>query len=326
MTHRLKWPDGEAGLQNLGAMIDDLQIRLPSGRMVEPLAKAPWAHEPGAALLPGILRQMRGEWPCVPFGMEEAAHLPKRWPSASGEDFPPHGYGSNNHWINTQHSGALVATIDYPNESPIQSLRRVMRPSGMGVELELTVLARLDCDLPIALHPVLNLPQTAHGANLDIGPHTSVWSHPIGSAQDPCPLTVDTVSPNITAMIRRDGGTLDLSRLPLDEASECRVFIPNASGRVVLDHGSEGWSTVLTWNTQDFPSLMLWVSNRGRQGWPWSGRHLAIGVEPCRAAFDLGPTISASRNPLNAEVPTTIAFKAGVPWHTSYRIAVVAAA
>ncbi|WP_173422621.1 hypothetical protein [Ensifer adhaerens] len=306
----------------MGGMINGLRLRLPDGRMVEPLATAPWIDEPNVAALPEILRSMRGEWPCIPFGTEGATTLPDGWPIAAGTNVPPHGFAANNDWTVTENSGALVAEIRYPDDSPIELLRRRLRPANAGVQLDLEVLPRRDCNLPIALHPVLTLPQASGTARLNIGPHDTVWTHPLGSEPDPCPLVVDEVSPNLNGVLCRDGTEIDLTSLPLSERAECRVLIPNASGRATLERLDENWQTVLEWNPGDFPSLMLWISNRGRQGFPWSGRHLAIGVEPCRAAFDLGATISAGPNPVARLVPTTMEFRAGMVWHTTYTISV----
>jgi len=322
MTPRLIWKEGEAGLQALGGMVDGLRLRLPDGRYVEPLATAPWVEEPDSPSLPGILRSMRGEWPCVPFGTEDAGRLPSGWPPASGVEVPAHGYGSNHDWTVIKENGGLVGEIRYPDDSPIESLRRRLRPANAGIRLELEVLPRRDCLLPIALHPILSLPLKPGSARLNIGPHDTVWSHPLGSDPDPCPLLVDDVSPNLAGVICRDGSEIDLTSLPLAEPAECRVLVPNASGRVTLDRLEEGWQTVLEWNRADFPSLMLWVSNRGRKGSPWSGRHLAVGVEPCRAAFDLGPTISAQSNPVASIVSTAMAFRAGKVWRTAYAVSV----
>jgi hypothetical protein len=49
-----------------------------------------------------------------------------------------------------------------------------------------------------------------------------------------------------------------------------------------------GWSLTLDWDRALLPDLMLWVSHRGRLAPPWSGRHLALGVEPLNGAWDLG--------------------------------------
>lgn len=317
---RLVWDEGEAGFQPLGAMIDGLALRLPDGRLVEPLATAPWADEAGTAALPGILRRLRGEWPCVPFGTEDQMDLPSRWPRPTGEEVAPHGHGSNAVWTVRSEGEALVATIEYPRSSPVRRLRRTMRPRGVGVDLSLEIAARRDCRVPIALHAVLRLPETAGAARLDIAAHAGVWSHPAHSPSDPCPLAPDCRSPSLSAMLGADGGTIDLTALPLDEAAECRVLVPNASGRAVLSHLREGWQAVLEWDATDLPGLMLWISNRGRRGYPWNGRHLAIGVEPCRAAFDLGTAVSAAPNPLSQLMATALDLRAGETWRTGYRI------
>ena len=64
----LGWEHGALAVQRLGAMLAPLTFVLADGRQVTPLQVAPWAGEPGAEDLPGILRRLRGEWPCVPFG------------------------------------------------------------------------------------------------------------------------------------------------------------------------------------------------------------------------------------------------------------------
>lgn len=319
MTLRLRWEGGEAGLQTLGAMIDGLRLRLPDGRWVEPLATAPWPDDPA---LPGILRRLRGEWPCVPFGTEDRVPLPPRWPAASGRAVPPHGFGSNQDWKVAREPGRLIATLRYPEDGPIESLTRTLCPDHAGVMLTLRVMPRTDCRIPIALHPVFRLPEATGGARLDIGPHDAVWSHPQSPPADPCPLAPDTVSPSLAQMRRADGGVIDLTALPLASPAECRVVVPGACGSARLCHLAEGWCATLGWNANDLPGLMLWVSNRGRTRPPWNGRHLALGAEPCRAAFDLGAQVSAAANPLAERMPTTLALRAGEAWETHYRIGV----
>lgn len=149
MAQTLIWANGEVRLQPLGAMIDGLRIKLADGRFVEPLAIAPWADEPKNQSLPNILLGMRGEWPCVPFGTEEPLSLPSRWPSTLGVSVPAHGYGSNEVWDVKNQDNALLASISYPSDSPIEGLRRIVRPMPNGIAIELAVTAREDCRIPI---------------------------------------------------------------------------------------------------------------------------------------------------------------------------------
>lgn len=311
------------GLQPLGAMLDGLTLRLPDGRMVQPLHTAPWADEPGAEALPGILRRLRGEWPCVPFGADDPASLPECWRAEPGAPHgPPHGFGSNENWRIWNDGKALRAGIAYPTDSPVARLARSVTPCAGGVEISLAVHPRRDCRLPLALHPVFHLPAAPGRARLNPGTHGPVWTHP-AQTPDTCLLRPASTAQGLAALPGADGGTVDFTHLPLADATESRILLTHAPGRFTLDNLAEGYRAVLEWDAAAFPHLMLWISNRGRAHAPWNGRHLALGVEPCCAAFDLGTTISAQPNPLNrAGAATAVSLTAGQPWVTCYRIRV----
>ena len=106
-------------IQRLGAQLGPAVFVLPDGRQVSPLHVAPWADDPGAEALPGILRSLRGEWPCVPYGYGTAtdADTPARWaeviaPPEPGEEI--HGHASN-----TDCDGRMRPTARSPSLSPI---------------------------------------------------------------------------------------------------------------------------------------------------------------------------------------------------------------
>lgn len=327
----MRWDRGEATLQSLGGMLAPVHFDLEDGRSVSPLHVAPW-HDEDMDDQPGILRRLRGDWPCVPFGSQPQAPLPSPWdadtrPAVLQATEPhPHGYGANHHWsLGAADGSRLTATIRYPGDSPIEMLAREIEgvPGKAEIICSLTITPRKDCLLPIGLHPVFRLPDGEGEAELDVGPHRAVWSHPLD--EDP-PLSL--VEPNrpfesLDGLWSRHDRPLSLSRLPMSGRSETLLLLTGASGRVVLTNRAERYSVTLRWDPAIFPSLMLWISNRGRDYRPWNGRHLALGVEPVRAAFDLGEAISAGRNPLsNAGTETAFAFKAGVPLSTRYGIRV----
>ncbi len=80
----------------------------------------------------------------------------------------------------------------------------------------------------------------------------------------------------------------------------------------------------LEWAPADLPSVILWISNRGRPGYPWDGKNLALGIEPVCGAFDLGNAVSNASNPIATDhhVSTSVALSPGKPWATKYRISV----
>ncbi|MFY8031393.1 MAG: hypothetical protein ACOVO5_06140, partial [Devosia sp.] len=106
-------------------------------------------------------------------------------------------------------------------------------------------------------------------------------------------------------------------------ATEELVQLLDMPGRAALWNSAEGYRVRLSWNPEHYPSALLWFSNRGRTFAPWNGRHLALGLEPICAAFDLGQQVSAAENPISRRgIATARSFRAGENFITKYRIEV----
>lgn len=326
-VHTLSWAHGRLEVQSLGAMVGPILFRLPDGRQAQPMQVAPWADEPGAADLPGILRRLRGEWPCVPFGADAPRELPRDW-AADGVTFEgatvPHGHASNVDWrfVDTT-PGALVMTCAYPETHPIRALSRSVRPdpNAAALDIILTVEARRPCRLPFGLHPTFRLPPADI---VELVPPAfrqgRVFPLPVDASSL---LLPDSVFSSLDAVLTRAGAPLSLSHLPLESRNEELVQLCGVSSDFVLRYPAEGFKVRLGWNTDDLPSVLLWISNRGRTQLPWNGRHLAVGIEPVCSAFDLGPAVSTGSNPIaTAGVATAMDFVPDRPFSTSYRIAV----
>ena len=323
LTHRQHdWAHGRLTVQALGAMLGPVIFRLPDGREVSPLHVAPWADDPQAASLPGILRALRGDFACVPFGADRALDLAGDWgplsrpaPERPG---PPHGLSSNALW--EMQDDGLRLTLEYPEDSPIAFVQRAILPDPAlpAIDMVLTLHIRRDCCLPIGLHPVFRLPDS--GLLIEAGPRGGMT---FPGALEP---GVSRLAPaarfaSLAAVPLALGGTADLRHLPLPHATEELVQLTDAGGRATLIWPGEGFRAHLTWDASHFPDLILWISNRGRRAFPWNGRHQALGLEPVCAAFDLGTEISAGPNPLQtATHPTARRFRAGEVFTTRHRI------
>jgi hypothetical protein len=95
----IAWPHGALTVRSIGAMLAPLRFDLADGRQISPLYIAPWAQESGLSTLSGMLRQLRGEWPCVPFGPAQApAGLPAGWIVRDTGSPWFHGYAANHAW------------------------------------------------------------------------------------------------------------------------------------------------------------------------------------------------------------------------------------
>lgn len=294
----LTWPHGRVEVQRLGAMLGPLRFEAPGHQPFEPLQVAPWADEPGAAALPGILRRLRGEWPCVPFGRTDRPHdLPAAWSRREPDDDAGHGHGSNHewHWLPSDDALQLRLAIDYPATSAVRRLERRIRAraDAPALDIELHIEMRRPQRLPVALHPVLRL--DAGRVELHVEHDRGGVTYPV-----PCEPGISRLAPDhrfealhsvplaATAPAAVDGRSVDASRLPLPFDGEELLMLRGLQAPLEARFIDHGWTFVLDWDRALLPDLMLWISQRGRQGWPWNGRHLGLGVEPVNGPFDLG--------------------------------------
>lgn len=319
----LIWPDGSLSLQRRGAMIRDLTLRTEDGSIVRPLHTAPWVGTPEADGLTGLMRGLSGEWPCVPFGVAHDG-LPTEWTAPSGWEDPfAHGYGAHHDWEIAVTPDGIEAQISYPADHPIQSLLRRLSHSKNGITIELWVQPRRDCRLPIGLHPVFSLSSKPQSTEVIVHGANQIWSHPQVSSDDPTPARENARSASLETIQSFHSSPLDFSRLPRLEQSETRLLALGCDGRVTLRDRGSGIQRHLDFDPKQFPFVMLWVSNQGRAAAPWSRRHLALGIEPVRAAFDLGTATSAQPNPLSATgQDTAFELRADQPFYTRYSISV----
>lgn len=323
----MSWSHGQFTLETLGSMLGPTFFRLADGRMVAPFHIAPWAGEEGTNALPRILKRLRGEWPCVPFGAVPDHIEAEGWPQplAGKEPDPePHGFGSNHfwHWIESG-PDELALAIDYPETHPVSRLTRRVRgiPDEPALEFRLSVEVRRDCALPIGLHPVFRLDPQPLSMTLDVNAGSAA-TFP-GSVDPSSIFEPNLIVPDWRRIPLRTGGIIDPSRLPLTHQTEDLLQLTGAGGRARLTNTPEAYRVSLTWNAEHFPDLLLWYSNQGRSQFPWNNRHLALGVEPVSAAFDLGTRVSTADNPLNrAGSRTTWQFSPSVPFETRYVVTV----
>jgi hypothetical protein len=86
-----------------GGQLGPVKFRL-GNRIVEPFSTAPWCGTPGARKLIPLLRELRGDFFCAPFGAG---------PAWRGEVHPPHGEPANGRWkVGKSGPGQMTATLE----------------------------------------------------------------------------------------------------------------------------------------------------------------------------------------------------------------------
>lgn len=325
---RLQWDHGSADVQALGAMLGPVTLRLSDERELDIMHVAPWSGTTAADALPGVLRRLRGEWPCVPFGRADRPHdLPPGWTTHAAEDEWTHGYASNHRWQCVEADARRVhLAIDYPPGAAVARVERVISvdPHAPALDLALTVRARRPALLPAGLHPTFRLPPAPGRVQVRLGAHDGIHSYPTNPPGAIGRLRPDHISPALSAMAGIDG-PLDLTALPFAAPGEelMQVRRLRADGKAApfalhyLDYDA---CVGMWWDSAQLPDLMLWISNGGRIHFPWLSRHLAIGAEPVNSLFDLGRVAAAPPgHPLADRLGLTL--DPDRPLHLRYRIA-----
>jgi hypothetical protein len=314
---KLKWEYGEAEVQSLGAMLAPVRFDIGEGRSVAPMQVAPW---PDDGRQHGLMRALRGEWPCLPFGMVEApAGLPDEFDLREAGDGWVHGYAANNMWtLEQQTAHMLILQIAYPADSAIDRLERRVEadPNAPALLVSLTVLARRNVVMPFALHPTFAVPEG--GVEVIACSNQSIYSYPV-----PPEPGISQILPNRAfaslAEVPTKNGSMNASRLPLAESTEELMQISGCQPPFILRYPGQHAEVSLDWKASELPDALLWISNGGRTQEPWLGRHFAVGVEPTNSFFDLGRVVTPpASHPLATR--SGLAFKANMPRTITYRL------
>ena len=294
---------------------------LVDGRSVEPFHIAGWDRFPDDRLLD----RLRGDFPCVPFGITPDGPLPG-WPAgvgAAGE--LAHGYSCHADWeVVALADDRVELTVVYPEGDPVERLTRIVTCTDGGIDFDDRIVTRVDVDLPLGLHPIFRLPDRPGGASLELP--GARWIQSPAAAPEPTSLLIPGRRFDDPTSAPALAGTVDLTSLPWAGASEDLVLLVDvdSTGFAIVNH-DEGYRARLTWDTAILRHLMLWLSQRGRDRAPWDGQNLCLGVEPVTAAFDYGASVSGLPNPLSeAGAATTVHLTAGRELVIRHRIDVEA--
>ena len=95
--HRLIWKGGEIEVDTLGCKM--IPLFNLNGRKIKPLHEPKWLDDNSEDLhsLPGILQNLKGEFPCVPFGINSPIEeITDEWKKCYSEEpyivNEPHGF------------------------------------------------------------------------------------------------------------------------------------------------------------------------------------------------------------------------------------------
>lgn len=292
----------EAWITQRGGHLAPVTFKTTAGD-IQPFAVAPWAEEPLVPATPDLLKTLRGDFFCAPFGGNGTP-----W---KGERHPPHGETASGAWgqatVVRPESGRHVFTAEMQTSvRPGRATKRLeLRDGETNLYLRHT-LEGMAGPMALGHHAILQCPPAAGSGRIALSPYHRGQVCPL-PFEDPTIGGYSTLKQgakftHLDTVERADGSFTDVSQYPAREGFEDLVMVRTKPRPEPV------WSTVAfpaqgyLWfslrDVQVLNSTVLWMSNGGRHYAPWNGRHRhVLGVEDVTSYFHFGLAESAGANP-----------------------------
>jgi hypothetical protein len=303
-----------------GGQLSDVTFTLEGGRRVSPMHVAPWANEQLPADTPPIIRVLRGDFFCAPFGASDMI-----------SDMPfVHGLPASGTWrVTDEGAGTIGMVLDGTVMGATVTKHVELRPGETTIYQRHTMTGGSG-RIPIGHHAMLRAEQELQ---LAFSPWTLALTTPEPDEVPPHGRPLLQNNQTISDLHRAkhmDGGTVDLTRFPCPEGFEAIWMLvadrTPSFAWTAATCAEGGWVWFGLKNPRVLPQTLLWFSNGGRDYAPWNGRHRnAIGLEEICGYFHLGHAVSIADNPVAASgSPTAITLTPEAPTVVSYMFGLAA--
>lgn len=314
-SHRLASDCVELFVTSTAGMLAPVHFTLGE-RAVSPYALAPWVPDELDPDLPPLLRYLRGDFLCLPFGPQD--------------DGPPHGDPANADWSLVEQGPEHLHLTQQAADSGASVDKWVRLRSGETALYLEHRISGLEGRWSYGSHPVLDLSGLPEGGGrVTTSPFRWGSVNP-GLFSDPAneefqilvpgaPFTdlaavPQAASPPSTPEGVAQAGTADLTHYPSRAGFEDLIMLANnpatpdqpfAWTACVLD----GYLWFCLKDPETFPATLFWMSNGGRKAGPWNGNHLGrLGLEEVCSHFADPVTVSREDRLAEQGIPTTRAF------------------
>lgn len=287
-----------------GGQMAPVRFDLGNGQSASPYSLAPWQPgdcEPGT---PELLKLLRGDFFCIPFGVSERTPY-------------PHGATANLDWaLEEAAAGRLVLLLDDPVTGAEFRKELILKHGHRAVYIRHTI-SKLEGRFNYGHHPILEFPKSAGPCAIRTGAIKFGQVYP-GAFEDPSTggtssLKAGARFASLEEVPLADGGTTSLASYPDRPGNEDLVMFSAVDaefGWTAAHFPGYVWMAIR--NCAELPSTLLWHSNGGRPYPPWNGSHVRrLGIEDVCSYFHEGAEISSGER-LRAEgIATSRVFRAG---------------
>ncbi len=324
---RIATKNMEAYITKTGGHLGPVTFEV-AGRQIQPYSIAPWAEEKGEAPLHPLLKVLRGDFFCMPFGANATAF--------QGEKHPPHGETASGNWRFdamevSDCQSSLHLSMDTQTR-PGRVDKNITLIEGHSAVYCRHVISAMSGPMTLGHHATLRFPDVPGSGRVSTSPfvYGQVIPRPFEQPEQKgyymlkpgaSFISLDKV-PTIT------GEWADLSSYPARRGFEDLVTVvsekeaPFAWTAVTFPAERYVWFALK--NPRILSQTIFWISNGGRHYPPWNGRHVNVmGLEEVTSYFDFGLAESARPNPLTEKgVMTCVSLDPKKPLIIPYVMAV----
>lgn len=289
------------------------------GKPLAPFYTTPWWREPYMEDADWIIRVLRGDFFCLPYGSNVEP--------VDGRKFVLHGRTANDCWepvrFEEKKGGAELVVrmdLDLPGSEVEKSIRVA---DGEPVIYLRHVVRGLGLKAPVGHHPTLRCPPAPGSAIIDLSPPLAGFTLPVpvdipenkgyGLLVPNVPITDRTKVPTVY------GGFADVSRYPLRRGHEDGIlYVSDPSRDFVFTAVTIPEEGLLYFQLKDprvFAETALWMCDGGRYSAPFNGRITGVlGTEEITGYFWIGIKPSIEPNHLLQKgFPTFVDFTRDTP-------------
>jgi len=298
---RIATRDVEAFVTETGGHLGPVTFRLGK-KKIQPFSIAPWAQEPTSAALPAMLKVLRGDFFCLPFGGNATEF--------EGEQHPPHGDTANRRWtLESAKTGQLHLSMRTQARAGRVDKHITLRRGHTAV-YERHVISGMAGPMSFGHHAMLKFPDVPGCGVLSTSRFRRGHVSPVPLEQPTergysC-LRPGAVFHSLERVPTHTGESTDLSRYPARRGFEDLVLL-DADERqrfawTAVTFAAEGYVWFALKDPRILRQTIFWLSNGGRHYPPWNGRHINVmGIEDVTSYFHYGLAESVQKNPLTGE-------------------------
>ena len=320
---RLASSSVEAFVTELGGHLGPITFDR-KGRKLQPYSVAPWAEEETDPSLPSIIKALRGDFFCLPFGGNATPF--------GAERHPVHGETANARWqfrsLETKAGRSCLHLSLKTKVRPGQVDKRIWVVDGQNTVYSQHVVTGMSGPMNLGHHAMLKFPDLP-GSGF-VSTSRFVYGQVFPQAFElPENRGYSWLKPgaefkSLERVPTQNGETADLTRYPARRGFEDLIMLvsdakaPFAWTAVSFPRERYVWFALK--DPRVLRETVFWLSNGGRHYPPWNSRHINVmGLEEVTSYFHIGVAESACKNPISRKgFPTCLALNPKKPLVVSY--------